>query len=48
MVTLSLIGDWKKTEMEWKSILTPEQFRITRKKGTEGPGVGRRKTMINI
>ena len=24
-----------KTETEWKSLLTPEQFRITRKKGTE-------------
>jgi len=24
-----------KTEKEWKSLLTPEQFRITRRKGTE-------------
>lgn len=24
-----------KTEQEWKEILTPEQFRVTRKKGTE-------------
>ena len=24
-----------KTEEEWKKLLTPEQFRITRKKGTE-------------
>ena len=24
-----------KSEDEWKKILTPEQFRITRKKGTE-------------
>tara|TARA_R110002124_G_scaffold247883_2_gene413001 strand:+ start:1050 stop:1502 length:453 start_codon:yes stop_codon:yes gene_type:complete len=25
----------EKTEEEWRAILTPEQFRITRKKGTE-------------
>ena len=30
----------EKTEEEWKSILTPEQFRITRKKGTERAGSG--------
>lgn len=30
----------EKTEKEWKAILTPEQFRITRLKGTEIAGAG--------
>ncbi len=30
----------EKTEEEWKEILSPEQFRITRKKGTEAVGSG--------
>lgn len=30
----------EKTEQEWREILSPEQFRITRQKGTEPAGSG--------
>ena len=30
----------EKTDDEWRTILTPDQYRITRKKETEAPGTG--------
>ncbi|GAB2292063.1 Peptide methionine sulfoxide reductase B2, chloroplastic [Dionaea muscipula] len=36
----SAAGSVPKSEEEWRAILSPEQFRILRQKGTEYPGTG--------
>ncbi|XP_051145099.1 peptide methionine sulfoxide reductase B5-like [Andrographis paniculata] len=33
-------GSVRKSEEEWRAVLSPEQFRILRQKGTEFPGTG--------
>ncbi|XP_078178833.1 peptide methionine sulfoxide reductase B5-like [Carex rostrata] len=39
-VAMASSGPVKKSEEEWRAILSPEQFRILRMKGTEYPGTG--------
>ncbi|XP_030538250.1 peptide methionine sulfoxide reductase B5-like [Rhodamnia argentea] len=35
-----VVGSVRKSEEEWQAVLSPEQFRILRRKGTEYPGTG--------
>ncbi|XVF00686.1 hypothetical protein REPUB_Repub04eG0022600 [Reevesia pubescens] len=40
VVAMAASGSVQKSEEEWHAILSPEQFRILRQKGTEYPGTG--------
>ncbi|XP_047310643.1 peptide methionine sulfoxide reductase B5-like [Impatiens glandulifera] len=40
IVAMAASGSVQKSEEEWRAILSPEQFRILRQKGTEYPGTG--------
>ncbi|KAL9685025.1 hypothetical protein QQ045_022471 [Rhodiola kirilowii] len=40
-VAMAASGSITKTEEEWRVVLSPEQFRILRQKGTEYPGTGK-------
>ncbi|MFQ6662800.1 hypothetical protein Gotur_030533 [Gossypium turneri] len=40
VVAMAAPGSLQKSEEEWRAILSPEQFRILRQKGTEYPGTG--------
>ncbi|KAJ3676316.1 hypothetical protein LUZ60_003728 [Juncus effusus] len=39
-VAMASSGPANKSEEEWRAVLSPEQFRILRQKGTEYPGTG--------
>ncbi|CAI0448619.1 unnamed protein product [Linum tenue] len=40
IVAMSAPGSVQKTDEEWRAVLSPQQFRILRQKGTEYPGTG--------
>ncbi|KAL2342022.1 hypothetical protein Fmac_009962 [Flemingia macrophylla] len=40
IVAMAAPGSLQKSEEEWRAILSPQQFRILRQKGTEFPGTG--------
>ncbi|TXG54107.1 hypothetical protein EZV62_019363 [Acer yangbiense] len=40
VVAMAASGSVQKTDEEWRTVLSPEQFRILRQKGTEYPGTG--------
>ncbi|KAF8019693.1 hypothetical protein BT93_G0399 [Corymbia citriodora subsp. variegata] len=40
VVAMAAPGSVRKLEEEWQAVLSPEQFRILRQKGTEYPGTG--------
>ncbi|PRQ24149.1 putative peptide-methionine (R)-S-oxide reductase [Rosa chinensis] len=40
VVAMAAPGPVQKSEEEWRAVLSPEQFRILRQKGTEYPGTG--------
>jgi len=41
IIPMSDAGDKAKSEEEWRAVLSPEQFRILRQKGTERAGTGK-------
>ncbi|KAI4296482.1 hypothetical protein L6164_036436 [Bauhinia variegata] len=40
IIAMAAPGSVQKSEEEWRAVLSPEQFRILRQKGTEYPGTG--------